>query len=134
MTLEYTGVRVRDLARAVTFYTEGLGLKAGAKGRMAAGGTWQELQDPESKAILELNYYPGDPPFHRGDELDHLGFRVTDLDLVAERLVRLGARVEIPPFEEGDVRLVFLSDPDGIWVELYERRPTDEPPTSRPGS
>jgi catechol 2,3-dioxygenase-like lactoylglutathione lyase family enzyme len=134
MPLEYTGVRVRDLTRAVRFFTEGLGLKVGLSGRMAAGGLWQELYDPESKAILELNYYPGDPPYRLGDELDHLGFRVTELDAVVDRLVALGARVEIPPFDEGEMRLVFLSDPDGLWVELYERRPGEEPPTSRPGS
>jgi catechol 2,3-dioxygenase-like lactoylglutathione lyase family enzyme len=134
MPLEYTGVRVRDLARAARFFTEGLGLKVGLSGRMAAGGLWQELYDPETKAILELNYYPGDPPYRLGDELDHLGFRVTDLDAVVKRLVALGARIEIPPFEEGEMRLVFLSDPDGLWVELYERRAGEEPPTSRPGS
>lgn len=134
MPLEYTGVRVRNLPRAVKFFTEGLGLKVGPAGRMAAGGLWQELHDPETKAILELNYYPGDPPFRIGDELDHLGFRVTDLEATVRRLVALGARVEIPAFDEGEMRLVFLSDPDGLWVELYERRPVEEPPTSRPGS
>jgi lactoylglutathione lyase len=134
MPFEYTGVRVHDLERAKRFFTEGLGLRVGPAGRMAAGGLWQELFDPETKAILELNYYPGDPPYRLGDELDHLGFRVTDLDSVVERLVRLGARIEIPPFEEGEMRLVFLSSPDGLWVELYERWPGETPPSSRPRS
>jgi catechol 2,3-dioxygenase-like lactoylglutathione lyase family enzyme len=129
--LEYTGVRVRDLARARRFYTEGLGLVEGPTGRMAAGGTWAELKDPASGAVLELNYYPDDPPYREGDELDHLGFRVDRLEPAIERLVALGARVRIPPFREGDVRLAFLSDPDGIWVELYERVASEGAPTSR---
>jgi catechol 2,3-dioxygenase-like lactoylglutathione lyase family enzyme len=132
--LEYTGIRVRDLAAATRFYSEGLGLRAGASGRMAAGGLWQELKDPESGVVLELNYYPGDPPYREGDELDHLGFRVRDLDRVVARLVALGARVRIPTFSEGSQRLTFLSDPDGIWIELYERGPEELPPTSRPGA
>jgi len=131
--LEYTGIRVRDLARSVRFYTEGLGLTAGPKGRMAAGGLWQELKDSESGAVLELNFYPGDPPYREGDELDHLGFRVEDLPATIARLEALGARVRIPPFAEGDERLAFLSDPDGVWVELYERRTEELPPTSREG-
>jgi len=134
MPFEYAGIRVRDLARSVRFYTEGLGLSAQRTGRMRAGGVWQELRDPESGAMLELNYYPGDPPYREGDELDHLGFRVTDLDACLARLVALGARVRIPPFEEGDVRLAFLSDPDGVWIELYEHRSEELPPTSRPGA
>ena len=134
MALEYTGIRVRDLARATRFYTEGLGLRAERSGRMRAGGTWQELRDPETGGMLELNFYPGDPPYREGDELDHLGFRVPDLAAAIERLVGLGARVRIPPFAEGDVRLAFLSDPDGVWIELYEPLPEELPPTSRPGA
>ncbi len=134
MPLEYAGIRVRDLARSVRFYSEGLGLRAGSSGRMAAGGSWQELLDPTTGAVLELNYYPGDPPYREGDELDHLGFRVSDLDAAVERLVRLGARVRIPAFSEGNERLAFLSDPDGVWIELYERGPEELPPTSRFGT
>jgi lactoylglutathione lyase len=134
MPLEYAGIRVRDLARSIRFYTEGLGLKVGNSGRMAAGGLWQELRDPVTGAVLELNYYPGDPPYREGDELDHLGFRVSDLDGAVARLVGLGARVRIPAFEEGNERLAFLSDPDGVWVELYERGPEEVPPTSRFGA
>jgi len=134
MPLEYTGIRVRDMARALRFYTEGLGLRPGPSGRMAAGGLWQELKDPESGAVLELNFYPGDPPYREGDELDHLGFRVSDLDATLARLVAFGARVRIPPFTEGPERIAFLSDPDGVWVELYERGPEEVPPTSRFGA
>lgn len=134
MPLEYTGIRVRDIARSVRFYTEGLGLREERTGRMRAGGVWQELRDPVSGAMLELNYYPGDPPYREGDELDHLGFRVVDLDACVARLQALGGRLKIPPFEEGDMRLAFLSDPDGVWIELYEPRSEELPPTSRPGA
>ncbi len=134
MPLEYVGIRVRDLDRSKRFYVEGLGLRAGATGRMAAGGVWLELQDPETGAILELNYYPGEPPYREGDELDHLGFRVDDLEAAIARLTGLGAKVRIPPFLEGNERLVFLADPDGVWVELWERVADDVPPTSRAGA
>ncbi len=134
MPFEYTGIRVRDLERSVRFYTEGLGLRRGPTGRMEAGGVWQELSDPETGRTLELNFYPGGGPYREGDELDHLGFRVDTLDAAVDRLVALGARVRIPAFREGDTRLAFLSDPDGVWVELFERTGADTPPTSRPGS
>lgn len=134
MPLEYAGIRVRDLARSIRFYTEGLGLRTGPRGRMSAGGIWQELVDPVTHAVLELNFYPGEPPYREGDELDHLGFLVTDLEATVARLVALGGRVRIPPFREGAERLAFLSDPDGVWVELYERGSEELPPTSRPGA
>jgi catechol 2,3-dioxygenase-like lactoylglutathione lyase family enzyme len=131
--LEYTGIRVRDMTRSIRFYTEGLGLRVGPSGRMAAGGLWQELKDPESGGVLELNFYPGSPPYREGDELDHLGFRVDDLAASVARLESLGGRLRIPAFAEGDEQLAFMSDPDGVWVELYERRAEEVPPTSRGG-
>lgn len=133
LVLEYTGIRVRDIERSRRFYCEGLGLRLHSSGRMAAGGQWETLQDPESGAQLELNYYPGAPPFREGDELDHLGFLVESVDATLTRLKSLGAKVRIPPFQEGNERLVFLSDPDGIWIELWERASPEEPPASRGG-
>ncbi|MCI4324823.1 MAG: VOC family protein [Thermoplasmata archaeon] len=129
--LEYTGIRVRDLERSRRFYTAGLGLVAGRTGRMAAGGVWLELTDPQSRAVLELNLYPDQPPYREGDELDHLGFLVPNLDESVRTLTELGARVRIPAFREGQHRLAFLSDPDGVWIELSEQISSDEPPTSQ---
>ena len=131
--LEYTGIRVRDLARARRFYVEGLGLRPVRSGRMAAGGMWEELEDPDTHAKLELNFYPDQPPYREGDELDHLGFQVTGLEKTVQRLVALGARVRIPPFVEQDVRLAFLADPDGVWIELYESVGAEGAPASRAG-
>ena len=98
---------------------------------MAAGGLWEELEDPESHHQLELNFYPDQPPYREGDELDHLGFKVRDLRATVAKLVTLGAKVRIPEFEDGGVRLAFLSDPDGIWIELYEPVEPEGAPTSQ---
>jgi catechol 2,3-dioxygenase-like lactoylglutathione lyase family enzyme len=90
-----------------------------------------ELTDPESRAMLELNFYPDEPPYREGDELDHLGFVVPDLDAAVRKLTELGARVRIPAFREQEHRLAFVSDPDGVWIELTERVASEEPPTSQ---
>ena len=131
--LEYTGIRVRDLARSRKIYVDVLGLRSVGTGRMAAGGVWEELEDPVTHQKLELNYYPGEPPYREGDELDHLGFVIPDIDSVAKRLQERGCRVTIPAFADQGWRLVFLADPDGVWIELGERLGSDEPPASRGG-
>jgi catechol 2,3-dioxygenase-like lactoylglutathione lyase family enzyme len=131
MGLEYTGIRVRDLARARRFYCEGLGMRSEGTGRMASGGVFEGLRDPETGAELELNFYPDDPPYREGDELDHLAFRVTSVEATIARLEGLGGRLRIPPFVHGTSRLAFLSDPDGVWLELFETSGSETAPTSR---
>jgi lactoylglutathione lyase len=131
--LEYTGIRVRDLDRSRKFYCDGLGLRLVRSGRMAAGGQWEELVDPDTHVVLELNFYPDQPPYREGDELDHLGFRVADLEGTIARLKEMGARVRIPAFREGEERLAFLTDPDGVWIELYESPGALATPASRTG-
>lgn len=129
--LEYTGIRVRDMERSRRFYSAGLGLRTVETSRVAAGGVRELLEDPESGARLELNFYPDEPPYDEGAELDHLAFRVERLEVVIERLKALGGRLRLAPFQEGERRLAFVADPDGIWVKLSERPGPDLPPTSQ---
>jgi lactoylglutathione lyase len=129
--LTYTGIRVRDLERSRRFYVEGLGLGVGVRHRTATEGITLALSDPESGAVLELNHYPDQPAYREGDELDHLAFQVDDVPGTVARLVRLGGRVQVPVTEEDGGRLAFVTDPDGIWLKLYDRPTSDMAPTSR---
>ena len=70
---------------------------------------------------LELNFYPKGSRFYEayraGSELDHLGFGVDDVDEWVERAKKLGGKVAVD-FRETGERLVYLKDPDGVWVEF----------------
>ncbi|MGI0132577.1 MAG: VOC family protein [Thermoplasmata archaeon] len=130
MYLDYAGIRVSDLERSVRFYTEGVGLRELRRETMTHGGIWVLLQDPVSHQQLELNWYPPgsryDVPFVTGEGLDHLGLRVEDLDAARQRLVLAGARPVDRIEREGDPSIVYLEDPDGHWLELFQ--PHGEPP------
>ena len=134
MRLHYVGIRVRDLSRSLRFYTRVLGLAVKVRGGdIASGrGVWVGLEDPRSKARLELNWYPRGSihatPFRPGDALDHVGFllgAVSRSKLVAEyeRLLRAGAgpTALTPAVTEGWMACV--TDPDGNWIEIF-RLPT----------
>ncbi len=94
--LDYVGIRVTQLPRAVRFFTRGLGLKEVRRGTMDHGGVWVLLHDPTSHQHLELNYYPkGNPyatPFQSGEGLDHIGFRTRKMGEAARLLKKAGAR------------------------------------------
>jgi catechol 2,3-dioxygenase-like lactoylglutathione lyase family enzyme len=121
MDFTYTGIRVRNLKRALTFYSGAMGMRQILKGAMKHGGIYVHLKSPKSSQRLELNYYPRTKFFekyHPGSELDHLAFWTRDVDARYRSLLSKGARTAVKPFSEGRYRLAFVKDPDGIWIEL----------------
>jgi catechol 2,3-dioxygenase-like lactoylglutathione lyase family enzyme len=102
-----------------------MGMKVTRRGRMTHGGVWVELKSPDSPQRLELNWYPAESKFftryRKGEELDHLAFRVPDVEKAFKEIVGKGARPEVEPFQEERYEFAFASDPDGIWIELIGR-------------
>lgn len=83
----YTGIRVRDLARSVRFYTERMGMKVTYRSKIAkTKGEIVELKSPGGNQVLELNWYPDQEKYVNGDEVDHLAFDVDDVDAAVEEL------------------------------------------------
>ena len=122
MFLDYAGIRVTNMAKAVRFYTTGLGLVETSRGRMEHGGVWVVLEDRVSHQQLELNWYPKDSkyatPYSVGEGLDHLGVRVRSIESAARRLRAAGARKVEEIRRRGKVALAYYEGPDGVWIEL----------------
>jgi catechol 2,3-dioxygenase-like lactoylglutathione lyase family enzyme len=132
--LHYVGIRVSNLRRSLRFYTKVLGLRVMVRGdfRKFGRGIWVGLQDPRSKAKLEINWYPPESPFgsryRAGDALDHIGFVIghasaRKLEKVYVGLLRAGARPTPMTPERTGGWMACVKDPDGNWVEIF-RRPT----------
>jgi len=117
----YTGIRVRDLRRSLAFYTKAFGMRVVRRGTAPHGGKWVHLKGPGSPQALELNWYPAGSRFYtryrKGDEMDHLAFRVGDVEKAFKKLVAQGAGVAVPPSKSKGTE-VYVTDPDGIWIEL----------------
>lgn len=117
----YTGIRVRDLAKSLRFYTEVLGMKERRRGTSGNGGTYVGLRNQRSSPELELNFYRAGTRFatkyRQGDELDHLAFVVEDVETAYRELVKRGVEVAIDPAHAKGAE-VYVKDPDGIWIEL----------------
>lgn len=77
------------------------------------------LQSPEGGLILELNHYEKDSPFNKeysvSEALDHLAFKVDDLDLSFKEA---GHRV-LMEIGANNARWFYVEDSNGIWIELF---------------
>jgi lactoylglutathione lyase len=120
--LSYTGIRVKDLDASIEFYTKVLGMRAGPREKMGeTGGIVVDLVTGDASHPLELNYYeegsPFDGEYGAGEELDHLGFKVDDLDLAVAEALKAGFPV-VQEIKTATNRWVYIRDPNGIWIEL----------------
>src|SRR2546426_9086679 len=72
MKFTYTGIEVRDMDRAIEFYTKGLGRTLEGGGKIpATKGEVAGLRSKGSKQILELNWSPR-RRYRAGTDLAHL--------------------------------------------------------------
>lgn len=65
--------------------------------------------------------------------VDHVGIRIRDKERLVSFYEQFGFVLETGEFEFGNLRALFVRDPDGTAIELDERTdPTSElPPTDR---
>ena len=119
----YVGIRVNDLQRSLDFYTKLLGMNILGRSKIEqTRGETVALQSEEGGFILELNYYEKDSPYYTeyaaGEGLDHLAFKVDDLDEALEE-ARLSGYSTILEIKLENSRWAYIEDPNGIWIELY---------------
>jgi len=121
--LMYVGIRVTDLERSIDFYTNILGMKVSGRSKIEqTKGETVGLQTEKDGFTLELNYYEKDSPYNTkyvvGEGLDHLAFKVDDLDKALEEAKKAGHRTILQMKADGG-RWAYIEDPDGNWIELF---------------
>ncbi|MCJ7470029.1 VOC family protein [Candidatus Bathyarchaeota archaeon] len=119
----YVGIRVTDLERSIDFYTNILGMKISGRSKIEqTKGETVGLQTEKDGFTLELNHYEKDSPYNTkyvvGEGLDHLAFKVDDLDKALEEAKKAGHRTILQMKADGG-RWAYIEDPDGNWIELF---------------
>ncbi|HEV7214208.1 MAG TPA: VOC family protein [Chloroflexota bacterium] len=124
---DHAGVTVADLDRSVAFYHDVLGMVEVERTTLANGTSLVFLRMGEA-GLIELIHRPGGSAGRHSASspaVAHVCFQVNDLDAWIARLARHEVALTSGPsllqFPSGKVRLIFIADPDGIPVELYER-------------
>lgn len=118
--IDHYNIATQDLDRSIAFYTTVLGLEVGARPPFGTLGAWL--------------YGGGYPLVHLSTRrqidaaatgrLDHIAFRCRNANDMAQRLRANGVHYEVlhvPPIEgfpEYGTLQLFISDPDGIAIEL----------------
>jgi lactoylglutathione lyase len=126
MRFSHTSITVKDMEQSLRFYTEGLGLRFERRREIPENhAEIAFVTDPESGARVELTWWKERTDYTEGDQLDHLAFEVADLDRALQHLAAAGGRIARAPYtlQGGSRRIAFVTDPNGIWIELLENAP-----------
>ena len=114
----HNSVNVLDLERSVEFYRKALGLVP-VKRKEFPEFTLIFLGDGLTEHLLELTWlHDRTEPYDLGDNELHLAFRVDDL----EEAHRLHESMGCICFENREMGLYFIEDPDGYWIEILPQK------------
>ena len=111
---------VLDLEKSLKFYAEALELKE-VRRINAKDGSFiiVYLEDGVSGFQLELTWMRDrKEPYNLGDEEFHLAFRTDDFEAAHALHEKMGCIA----YENKDMGIYFITDPDGYWLEVVPVR------------
>lgn len=123
--VHHIAVICSDYQRSLDFYTQVLGFRILAEHYRKERQSYKTDLALGDEYVIELFSFPSPPRRATHPEatgLRHLAFEVENLKGEVRELNRLGiAHEEVRTDEFTGKRFLFLQDPDGLPIELYER-------------
>lgn len=107
---------VLDLDRSLMFYEEALGLTERRR-KVAADGSFiiVYIGNEQTEFEMELTWLADrKDPYDLGDEEFHLAFRTDNYDAAHALHEKMGCIC----FENPEMGIYFIQDPDGYWLEI----------------
>jgi lactoylglutathione lyase len=120
----HTMIRVMDLEKSISFYTDLLGMKLLRKQDFPEGRftlAFVGYGPEENNTVVELTHnWDQAEPYQLGSGFGHLALGVNDIYAVCAALEKQGAKIprKPGPMKHGTTHIAFIEDPDGYRVEL----------------
>ena len=123
--IHHIAIICSDYQKSLDFYTKVLGFRVLAELFRSERNSYKTDLALGDTYVIELFSFPSPPPRPTHPEaagLRHLAFEVDHLDEEIKILEQLGIEHEpVRTDEYTKKQFVFLQDPDGLPIELYER-------------
>ena len=120
LSFNHFNFNVLDMERSLAFYQQALGL-AVVRTKPAEDGSFvlNYLGDGHSSFTLELTWLRDrTEPYDLGEQEFHLAFVTDEYDALHQRHLDMGCVC----FENPDMGIYFIEDPDGYWIEIVPER------------
>ena len=128
MRLLHTMIRVGDLDKSISFYTDILGMKLLRKKDYPDGKftlAFVGYGDEKNNSVIELTHNWDTDSYDLGSGFGHLAIEVDDVYEAAEKIRAQGGKIirEPGPMNAGTTIIAFVQDPDGYEIELLAPKP-----------
>jgi len=125
MRVLHTMIRVSDLEKSLTFYTNILGMKLLRLYEYPEGKftlAFVGFGDEKDHAVIELTYNWGVTSYDKGNAFGHIAIEVEDAYKTCELIKSKGGKVvrEAGAMQHGTTVIAFIEDPDGYKIELIQ--------------
>lgn len=123
----HTMLRVGDLDKSISFYTDVIGMKLLRKNENTEYKytlAFLGFGDESEGAVIELTYNWGVTEYDLGSAYGHIAIGVDDLYSTCDAIKTAGGNVtrEPGPVKGGTTQIAFVKDPDGYMIELIQNK------------
>lgn len=123
MRILHTMLRVTDLQKSISFYTEILGMRLLRRKDFPDGKftlAFLGYGDESENTALELTHNWETSAYELGNAYGHIAIEVEDVYAACDAIKAKGGEVvrEAGPMKHGSTILAFVKDPDGYMIEL----------------
>ena len=127
MRILHTMLRVGDLQRSISFYTEVLGmslLRTSDNPEYQYTLAFVGYGDEASGAVLELTYNYGVNSYDNGNAFGHIALEVDNVYTACDLIRARGGVIsrEPGPVKGGTTEIAFVRDPDNYAIELIQKK------------
>jgi lactoylglutathione lyase len=114
--IDHTNINVMDLEKSIEFYQQAFDMEV-VKTKEASDHSFKLafLKAPNSDYYIELTWLASrTEPYDLGSNETHICFAADDFDSAYRRHLAMGCVC----FENKDMGVYFVVDPDGYWMEV----------------
>ena len=118
--IDHFNINVLDIDKSLAFYKEALNLNE-VREKRAEDGSFilKFLSDERKETCIELTWLRDrKEPYNLGDNEFHIAFMADDFDQAYKKHKEMGCIC----FENTDMGIYFISDPDGYWLEVIPKK------------
>ncbi|SFC39006.1 lactoylglutathione lyase [Pseudoalteromonas denitrificans] len=127
MRLLHTMLRVSDLDKSISFYTQVLDMKELRRSENTQYRytlVFIGYGNEDNNSVIELTYNWDTNSYEHGTAFGHLAIEYDDIYKACENIKQLGGIVsrEPGPVLGGSTEIAFVKDPDGYSIELIQKK------------